>query len=120
MLGDACAVENDERERLRRRRASILALLQAVTRDVDRIVEASQLTSSDDEHDPEGATIAFERAQTLAVADQLRGQLVDLDAAQVRIEDGTYGICEVCGRPIAPGRLEARPTAIRCVSCTGN
>ncbi|HEY8788085.1 MAG TPA: TraR/DksA C4-type zinc finger protein [Actinopolymorphaceae bacterium] len=88
-------------------------------RDYDRIVAASQLVSSDDEHDPERATIAFKRARTLAVADQLRRQLAELDAATARIDDGTYGVCELCGRAIAPARLEARPTATRCVSCAG-
>jgi len=104
-------------DRLAQRRASSIELLLAVTRDYDRIVAASQLVSSDDEHDPEGSTIAFERAQTLAVADQLRARLAELDSALARVAEGTYGICEVCGQPIAAARLEARPTASRCVIC---
>ncbi len=103
--------------RVSRRRTTTVDLLRAVDRDIARVVAASQLVSSDDEHDPEGSTIAFERAQTLAIADQLRGQLADLDQALARIENGTYGTCEVCGRPIAAARLEARPTATRCVLC---
>lgn len=110
-------MNEEARERLAERRVSCIELLRAVQRDYDRIVAASQLVSSDDEHDPEGSTIAFERAQTLAVANQLRSQLSELDRALARIDDGSYGICEVCGRPIAAARLEARPTASRCVVC---
>lgn len=113
-------VDAEARQRIVERRASAAELLHAVDRDVDRIVAASQLVSSDDEHDPEGSTIAFERAQTLAVADQLRRQLAELDNALNRIENGTYGICEVCGRPIPDERLEARPTATRCLRCAGS
>jgi DnaK suppressor protein len=107
----------DARRRIAARRAAAVGSLTLVTRDVGRIVAAAQLTSADDEHDPEGATIAFERAQTLAVADQLRRGLADLDAAAARLDAGTYGICEVCARPIAEARLEARPTATRCIDC---
>jgi len=110
-------MDTEARERLLQRRASSVEMLQAVTRDYDRIVAASQLVSSDDEHDPEGSTIAFERAQTLAIADQLRAQLSELDQALARMEDGSYGMCEVCRKPITAARLEARPTASRCVVC---
>jgi DnaK suppressor protein len=110
-------MDEDAAQRVIRRRTTTVELLRAVDRDIARVVAASQLVSSDDEHDPEGSTIAFERAQTLAVADQLRSQLIELDKALARIESGTYGICEVCARPIAPARLEARPTATRCVIC---
>jgi len=110
-------MDAEARQRITDRRASAADLLLAVNRDVDRIVAASQLVSSDDEHDPEGSTIAFERAQTLAVADQLRTQIADLDLAMARIANRAYGICEVCGREIAPERLEVRPTAVRCVGC---
>ena len=36
-----------------------------------------------------------------------------------RVADGTYGVCASCGDPIAPGRLEARPTARTCIACAG-
>ncbi|GAA4197081.1 TraR/DksA C4-type zinc finger protein [Microbacterium oryzae] len=81
------------------------------------IVAASQDTANDDEHDPEGSTIAFERSQTSTLLSASRSRLVDIDAALTRIADGRYGFCERCGRPIPLGRLEARPTALTCVSC---
>ena len=77
--------------------------------------DASRDSNADDEHDPEGQTIAFERAQLAAVTEQARAQLEEVDAALVRVAEGTYGTCEECGRPIPAGRLEARPTARTCV-----
>lgn len=98
-------------------RKSTLTRLAALTGDFDRIVDASRDSNADDEHDPEGATIAFERSQVDALIHQARTQLVEVDAALARIASGTYGTCERCGAPIAEARLEARPTARTCVTC---
>ena len=81
------------------------------------MVAASRDSNADDEHDPEGATIAFERAQLAAILKQATGELAEVDAALERVADGTYGTCERCGQPIAPARLEARPTARYCIAC---
>lgn len=81
------------------------------------IVEASAQSNADDEHDPEGATIAFERAQVQALVDQGERRLGEVEAAIARLDDGSYGVCPVCGRDIPEERLEARPTALTCVSC---
>ena len=81
------------------------------------VVDASRDSNADDEHDPEGATIAFERAQVDALVRDAVARLESVDDALARIEDGTYGICTRCGEPIAAGRLEARPTATTCVGC---
>jgi RNA polymerase-binding transcription factor DksA len=88
-----------------------------LTTDLNEIINASRSVATDDEHDPEGATIAFERAQVRAILDQARGRLADLDRAIVRLREGTYGRCEVCGQPIAPERLAARPAARTCIVC---
>ncbi len=90
-------------------------LLAQLRRDFGNMVDASADSNADDEHDPEGSTIAFERAQVVALIDQTAQRLTEIEAAQARLVDGTYGICEVCGEPIAAGRLEARPTARTCV-----
>jgi DnaK suppressor protein len=103
------------RELLAEERVRTLERRQALNRDRDGIIESS--TNVDDEHDPEGATIAFERAQIEALIDQANRQLADLDRALRRIEEGDYGDCERCGRPIAPERLAARPTARTCIEC---
>jgi DnaK suppressor protein len=89
----------------------------ALTEDHAGMVEASRDTNADDEHDPEGATIAFERSQVDALVRQARQHLTEIDSALQRLVDGTYGTCERCGEPIALARLEARPTARTCVGC---
>ena len=98
-------------------RRLVLSRLAALTGDFDEVVAASRDTNADDEHDPEGATIAFERSQVAALVQQARTHLAEVERALERLADGTYGTCEGCGRPIAPARLEARPTARRCIAC---
>ncbi|MBF4161236.1 TraR/DksA family transcriptional regulator [Nocardioides acrostichi] len=85
--------------------------------DLDAIAEAREAANVDDEHDPEGATIAFERAQAAAVAAQLERRASALEEALTRLDAGTYGTCERCGEPIPAARLEVRPAAATCVGC---
>ena len=98
-------------------RAAALAQIEALGREFDEVVAASRSSNADDEHDPEGATIAFERQQVVALLEQARQRLADVEAALARREEGSYGICESCGRPIAPERLAARPAARTCIDC---
>lgn len=98
-----------------RRRAQ--ARIGALTRDFDDMVERSFDASRDDEHDPEGATIAFERAQVTALLESARGQLDEIDRAEERLRAGEHGLCERCGEEIAYERHLARPTTRRCVRC---
>jgi RNA polymerase-binding protein DksA len=98
-------------------RAAAVTQIAALTREFDEVVAASKASNADDEHDPEGATIAFERQQVVALLDQARRRLADVDAALARRDAGDYGICENCGRPIAPERLAARPAARTCIDC---
>ena len=99
---------------LARRAAERLA---ALTGDWTGIVEATRDANTDDEHDPEGATIAFERSQVQTLVAQARERLAEVAAARDRLDAGTYGTCALCGQPIPAGRLEARPTARTCVRC---
>jgi DnaK suppressor protein len=108
---------DDARTRLEAERVRVLERLAALTGDYDSVVAASLDTIADDEHDPEGATIAFERSQIGALVAQAREHLAEIDRAVARVDDATYGTCERCGSPIPDGRLEARPTARRCVAC---
>lgn len=103
--------------RLEEERAQTLTRLRALEASRDDVVAAAVGANVDDEHDPEGATTGFERAQVTALADGARAHLADVEAALGRVADGTYGRCELCGRPIAPARLEARPTATTCIDC---
>ena len=86
---------------------------------LNEIVEASNMANLDDEHDPEGATVGFERAQLSALLERARAQLAEIDAARQRVSDGTYATCEVCGEPILDARLDAQPAARRCIACAG-
>jgi DnaK suppressor protein len=98
-------------------RAAAQAQIEALTREFDSVVAASQSSNADDEHDPEGATIAFERQQVVALLEQARRRLADVEAAIRAVEGGVYGLCETCGRPIAAERLAARPAARTCIDC---
>jgi DnaK suppressor protein len=98
-------------------RDAALAQIEALSREFDSVVAASQSSNADDEHDPEGATIAFERQQVVALLEQAPRRLSDVDAALARRAAGEYGSCETCGRPIAPERLAARPAARTCIDC---
>jgi DnaK suppressor protein len=89
----------------------------ALTADLETIMEASRLVATDDEHDPEGSTIAFERSQTTTLLDDARKHLADLDSALERLDADGYGRCEVCGQAIAADRLTARPAARTCIRC---
>lgn len=62
-------------------------------------------------------TDTFEEEKALALEAHLQGILGKVDGALARIDNGTYGICETCGTPIAPERLEALPYATQCMSC---
>jgi RNA polymerase-binding transcription factor DksA len=102
-------------ERLRARLAEVEARIAAQRRAVDGIVESARDANVDDEHDPEGATLAWERQQAAALAGEAELERTHLLAALERVAAGTYGVCEVCGRRIPEGRLEVRPAATRCV-----
>lgn len=83
----------------------------------DGIVEATEQANTDDEHDPEGATIAYERAQVAALLRQARLDLLALDEALEHIDAGRSPRCAVCGRSIAMARLLALPGVRTCVVC---
>lgn len=105
------------RDELLRRRVGAEAEAATLARDLEALFAASRDSNADDEHDPEGATIGFERAQLTALLAAARQRITEVDDALGRIDAGTYGRCEHCGRPIAADRLDARPFARRCIAC---
>ncbi len=105
------------RAQLHSDREETIARIAALGENVSSIVEAARYTATDDEHDPEGSTIAFERSQADALRSSGHQQLVEIEAALARIDDDAYGVCERCGQPIAHERLLARPTARTCITC---
>jgi RNA polymerase-binding protein DksA len=105
------------RVRLEAEHRQTVARLADLSHDFDAVVAASRDTNADDEHDPEGATIAFERSQVQALVRQAREHLAEIEAALERVDAGTFGTCEDCSRPIGEDRLDARPVARTCISC---
>jgi DnaK suppressor protein len=112
--GQAGGDRSAARARLTAERASAEVTLRALRRDFDGIVGSS---AGDDEHDPEGATNAFERQHVASLIDRARRRLADTCAALERLDAASYGTCERCGRPIGEDRLTARPTARTCINC---
>ena len=105
------------RERLEAERGRAAARLERLRHEHAGFVEASRDSNADDEHDPEGATIAFERSQVATLARSLGQHLADVDAALARLDAGTYGYCAACGEAVPEARLAARPAALTCVGC---
>src|SRR6201992_2588371 len=97
-------------------RRAIVDQVAGLERDFGGIVAASQADNAEDEHHPEGATIAWERQHVAALLDQAREHLAAVAEALRRLGEGDYGRCEVCGQPIAPERLGARAPAPRRVA----
>lgn len=108
---------DEARTRLTAERVAASARVAALQRVVNDIVESAKGGATDDEHDAEGATIAFERAQAMSLVEETRLQIDTLDEALSRIDSGSYGTCESCGDAIAPERLAARPAATLCITC---
>jgi RNA polymerase-binding transcription factor DksA len=104
-------------QRLRAEAAAARERFDALTADLQALIAAASGSNLDDEHDPEGATIAFEREQLAAFREQARQQLDDIAEALRRLAAGAYGRCATCGAPIAEARLMARPFVRECVTC---
>lgn len=98
-------------------RAVAAARAASLERELESLAEEQSLTSHDDEHDPEGVTVAVARAQIQGMLEGARRDVDDLDRAAARLAGGTYGRCAYCGAPIADERLEALPATTTCIGC---
>src|SRR3974377_1229175 len=107
----------DPRELLLAERARALRRGAALEREFAVIAEAASASGTDDEHDPEGATLAFERQHAAALLERAREQLAAIEVALERVRDGRYGRCDRCGQPIGDDRLAARPAGLRRLRC---
>jgi RNA polymerase-binding protein DksA len=111
------------RERLTDEKKRIQATVNGANGDIDR--DESELSSlgelsSVDQHPADHASETFEREKELTIIESLEGQMGEIDAALARLDEGTYGKCEDCGKPIGEERLEARPTARYCIEHAAN
>src|SRR5262245_21839442 len=76
--------------------------------------ESTGELSSCDQHQADMGTETFEREKDLSILEQVEAELADVEHALRRLDDGTYGTCEVCGKVIPEERLEAMPATRRC------
>lgn len=106
-------------DRIDAARADATTRSAALAAQIDGLAEQQALTTHDDEHDPEGVTIGFERAQILGLLAGAREEIAALDRAAARLRQGTYGRCLRCGREISEVRLDALPAAETCLDCAG-
>lgn len=70
-----------------------------------------------DDESGEGSTAAVDRERDLALSAQARAEVVEIDVALDKIDEGSYGTCDRCGKPIPKARLEVIPWAALCVNC---
>lgn len=65
----------------------------------------------------DAAAVTSERTEVLGIVETLKHQLDDVDEAMTKLDDGTYGTCQSCGKEIGAARMEARPFSLLCVDC---
>jgi len=97
-----------ERDRLR-------AALDTVNHSVSLVEETGDLSIGTDDHIADSATETYMRELDDGLGENVEHLLAEIDDALRRIEDGTYGVCVVCGRPIGEERLAAVPYATLCI-----
>ena len=103
------------RQRLEEEHAHRLSLAQRLRREAAEPAESSEL-SKVDQHPAELGTETFERELEQTTLTMIEGELKDIEDALRRLDQGSYGVCEACGKPIDPERLEAKPWARYCIA----
>jgi DnaK suppressor protein len=68
----------------------------------------------------DGTTEAISRLTDIGVGSALEVSLARVERALAKLDEGSYGICDGCGREIAPARLAAMPDCVRCIACAGS
>jgi len=99
-------------ERARKQLFEELEQLKSTVRPADERREGSPFGKREEE-----ATESFELEKRLTLEKRIRERLAEVEHALQKFEDGTYGLCDSCGQPIDPARLEALPQASLCLSC---
>lgn len=96
-------------------RKRVVSALENLRNENPGSVEDETGEETQDQHIADAATAMHDRELDYGIADNERELLAAIDAALGRIDDGTYGVCTSCGRPIAEERLEALPWAALCI-----
>ena len=113
-------MSREQQRSLAARQGEVQARLAQLRGEWSELVGSSADTNQDDEHDPEGATIAFERSQLDALVNIAVDELADIEQAVIRLAAGTYGRCERCSELIGSERLDARPATRLCIRCASS
>ena len=108
--------QDTPRDRLTREVDEITARIATMTTDLHAIFDASVDSNADDEHDPEGQTIGYERAQLTALITAAQAQLTAVERALTRLEEGSWRDLHGLPPPIPAERLEVRPAPRRASS----
>jgi len=109
--------DDESRDVLLAERERTAALIESLSSRLAAVLEATSDAAADDEHDPEGSTLAVERGHLVAQLERSRVRLDEIGAALDRVGAGAYGRCEDCGEPIGAERLEVLPATRQCVRC---
>ena len=103
-------------KRLEEERTRLQRIREGIQREQDdAIADAGGELSSVDQHPGDSGTETFEMEKNVSLREQVEDELTEIEAAFQRLERGTYGTCQVCGRPIGEERLEAMPATRFCV-----
>ena len=111
------ALRDGAKARLEEERSRLVAVRSGL--DEENLTEESEQESfselsSVDQHQADMGTETFEREKDLSILESVESELADVEHALRRLDEGTYGTCEACGRPIDEERLEALPAARLC------
>jgi len=112
-------------DRFRRRLIEEQDRLSGIIRDIDEDREEIRISESSSERSPdpntaEGGSLAFELEKEFSLVYNAQDLLSQVVTALEKIEDGTYGTCAECGKPIPVARLDALPSATLCVDCASS
>jgi DnaK suppressor protein len=102
--------------RLAAARDRLLSLRESLAGQGSQAIEVSLEPSGNDNHPADIASETFERSKDFSILLGIEAGLADVDRASERLAAGSYGICEACGEPINPGRLEFLPAARYCTA----
>jgi RNA polymerase-binding protein DksA len=103
------------RARLLKERDDVTADLERLRADTGRSVEDATDEDGNDSHLGDAATETYDREMEMTLEETLEHRLEEVEGALARVDAGSYGVCEVCGKPIDPARLEALPYATKCI-----
>jgi RNA polymerase-binding protein DksA len=105
------------KQRLLEERERVFKEISELDADLSKSLEDTSGESPYDQHMAETATATLDREIDLTLQENAKATLGKIDRALHKLEDGSYGQCDKCGKPIGEGRLEIAPYATLCVDC---